>query len=899
MTMAPEIAQDRDLERKPPESAAPVSPITDSSHALGGFLAALGSDGSEGGNSHLVSNPVMRHPANGEVRILAMRRAQQGVGNHKAQQLVTQLQRSSLIQRQCSCGGTCDACQEKRVEQEEPKTIQRQEANHANANGADGKSATGGTSLGPAGGVASSDVIPADSPGQPLDRSTREYMEPRFGADFSDVRVHTDSRAAESADALAANAYTTGREIYFAAGKYAPSSQEGQRLLAHELTHTVQQRSTSVAQGACRSNEDIDVGRVDDPLELEADGIADAVVGSHGSGEIHRSSDRGRTIRGDWKDYARAAWEGTKSVAGGAWEGTKWVGGKVAAGGKWLYGQSKEIVGAAWECAKATGRSIENLLTFDIHSVADLLGVSRPTEGNPNILDTIFAIINHPCLRMIPGYTFLANRVMKLKGFHSFLKGVWLVTEHPEVVINGIKASISGMIGQIVEQASIVVNRVVTQVGDAFKGHVEGIWRHLEPKLEKLRTEWWDVIKETAWSLVWPWDAVGKELKEMWAHLTSGANNLWDGNFSRAADDFLAFERGLNSVAGLLYGWFLIAAVLIGAIIGAIFGGGAGAIPGAAAGFKVAMAVGEGLLIATVAIETLSIFKAAYNLIAEKHSQQEKEDNYEIIAGSGLTLAITGVMYLLGELAVRFARGVYSKVAGLFKKPQKVPLAPGVETPKVETPKVEGPREAEAGRVEPETEARKGKAGEEKLPSDLQGLCVIGSLRCPLGIPKSVRVEVPEYPHADIVPEPKGQLEVRGSADSAYAELRGAGTTYNLRKTVLSNPDTWTTEFKDAIELAKKAAVEDGRKPDLMYRDWPKGKDGKALEVHHRKPIDFGGDNSINNLIVIEKGIHSDITGWWRKLKTAMGSRFSEVEWGRIIGGDKNIVFDPGAPAIR
>jgi hypothetical protein len=79
------------------------------------------------------------------------------------------------------------------------------------------------------------------SPGQPLDAATRAFFEPRFGRDFSQVRVHTDAPAAESAQAVNALAYTMGRDIVFGAGEYALGTTAGQWLLAHELAHTVQQ----------------------------------------------------------------------------------------------------------------------------------------------------------------------------------------------------------------------------------------------------------------------------------------------------------------------------------------------------------------------------------------------------------------------------------------------------------------------------------------------------------------------------------------------------------------------------------------------------------------------------------------------------------------------------------
>ena len=80
--------------------------------------------------------------------------------------------------------------------------------------------------------------------GAPLPAATRALFEPRFGANFSRVRVHTDTHAARTASSINAKAFTVGQDIAFAPGQYAPHSGEGQRLLAHELTHVVQQSDT-------------------------------------------------------------------------------------------------------------------------------------------------------------------------------------------------------------------------------------------------------------------------------------------------------------------------------------------------------------------------------------------------------------------------------------------------------------------------------------------------------------------------------------------------------------------------------------------------------------------------------------------------------------------------------
>ena len=84
-------------------------------------------------------------------------------------------------------------------------------------------------------------------PGQPLDGATREWAESRLGQDFSSVQLHTDSAAAHSAASIGARAYTSGSDVVFGAGEYSPTTDSGRQLLAHELTHVVQQGGSGQA----------------------------------------------------------------------------------------------------------------------------------------------------------------------------------------------------------------------------------------------------------------------------------------------------------------------------------------------------------------------------------------------------------------------------------------------------------------------------------------------------------------------------------------------------------------------------------------------------------------------------------------------------------------------------
>src|SRR4030095_7884576 len=77
--------------------------------------------------------------------------------------------------------------------------------------------------------------------GSNMDSGTKSFMESRFGTDFSGVKIHTDENAVQMSQELNAQAFTTGSDVYFNAGKYDPSSETGKHLLAHELTHTIQQ----------------------------------------------------------------------------------------------------------------------------------------------------------------------------------------------------------------------------------------------------------------------------------------------------------------------------------------------------------------------------------------------------------------------------------------------------------------------------------------------------------------------------------------------------------------------------------------------------------------------------------------------------------------------------------
>jgi hypothetical protein len=135
------------------------------------------------------------------------------------------------------------------------------------------------------------------SPGLPLDLATRALMEPRFGHNFARVRVHTDARAAESAAAVNARAYTVGSHVVLGAGQPSPETSAGRQLLAHELAHVVQQHG-----GSSRPAPEISPSA---PHERDAHSAAMAVVA--GRPQAHVTTSTGVGLAGTWEEAEEVA----------------------------------------------------------------------------------------------------------------------------------------------------------------------------------------------------------------------------------------------------------------------------------------------------------------------------------------------------------------------------------------------------------------------------------------------------------------------------------------------------------------------------------------------------------------------------------------------------------------
>jgi hypothetical protein len=188
--------------------------------------------------------------------------------------------------------------------------------------------------------------------GAPLPASTRAIFEPRFGADFSHVRVHTGGRADATAKAISAKAFTVGSDIAFAGGQYSPDSREGQHLLAHELTHVLQQGAGAPG------------------LNRQADGVEPAPAMRPGARIIQRAW---YNFDIPFTDYQfDPSLEGVKTAAGlvkdVAAEGLQWVVDEITSlvnsGIEWLSDRWNGIKAFASSAFNAARDSFANILEF-------------------------------------------------------------------------------------------------------------------------------------------------------------------------------------------------------------------------------------------------------------------------------------------------------------------------------------------------------------------------------------------------------------------------------------------------------------------------------------------------------------------------------------------------------
>jgi len=242
--------------------------------------------------------------------------------------------------------------------------------------------------------------------GSPLSRDVRAKMEPRLGSDLSDVRVHTGGESASAAEKLGARAFTTGSDVHFGAGQFAPGTKEGDRLIAHELTHVVQGQKSGVqrkaddgsgdaAAGADAAEGEQRVSQPHEPAEKEADAVADKVTDDLHAGDAADSgkgADKHGSAGGRAKGGEKAAAAGKGAQKSGPPGASAHAGGeKKGADGGGAHGDSAPAAQKDHGDAKASGAPPAASQKAETKEAAPAVGaklVRAPVPINERVSDS-------------------------------------------------------------------------------------------------------------------------------------------------------------------------------------------------------------------------------------------------------------------------------------------------------------------------------------------------------------------------------------------------------------------------------------------------------------------------------------------------------------------------------
>jgi hypothetical protein len=221
--------------------------------------------------------------------------------------------------------------------------------------------------------------------GAPLPDATRAAMEDKLGHDMGAVRVHTDARAADTAEALGARAVTAGEDVFLNRGQYAPETPVGRQLLGHELAHVVQQRNAAAATPPAGARQEsaatmAAAGRTAALSPGTAVGAQRAAMKGEGEGEVKpagaatTTGAKKKEKKEESPGFFDRVWSGIKAAGGAVWDGLKAAGefvwGGLKTAGEWVWGGLKKLGGwiktgaeAVWAAIKWVGRQLWDKIT--------------------------------------------------------------------------------------------------------------------------------------------------------------------------------------------------------------------------------------------------------------------------------------------------------------------------------------------------------------------------------------------------------------------------------------------------------------------------------------------------------------------------------------------------------
>ena len=754
--------------------------------------------------------------------------------------------------------------------------------------------------------------------GSRMDAGTKGEMENKMGANFESVRIHTGDNAVQMSRDLNAKAFTSGSDIYFNSGNYNPKSKSGKHLLAHELTHVVQ-------QGAATQTANHRV--------------------SQGPKQIQRWSLFGG-VKKLWNWGTKKVSQGINWVGNKVKQGVKWVGNKIKQAGKWVLKKLAALLEyvPGWNLMTVflgknpiTGARVPRTNLRIVEGALKLLpggpiwtermrkygGLEKAAKWlekvrrenrmtNADIKSLANRAINHArnwklgaavsVVRTGISRLWSLGKVILKKIIEIALDAMvsfalWMVRRIPVVIFSpfrllgfvlkhgliGFLERIKEMGGQKMLSMIVKIARAVTSVPFLLAylwGIVKGFFRD---GLWGTITFLWEIIKlpYTIWRFVikmlgqlgkvdWLMVAVdigkgilnlGKWLKDNGSKVLEEIRNASpkSANLAKTLSNMVKGVQGFvqsggRKIADKMIEFFSGDIKSIGKTLGNAYGVVVGNIL-----FEVVFAIitfGGGA--AVTAGKTF--LKPVFKLLSS--------------VGGKVMRVLGPIGRRLGIWAGKLAKGIVKFVTKLSPKlgTKLDELFKGIKKWADEVFK--------GSKKKPKPNPRK-----PTLPKSMKGVCRIGSLNCSK-IPPKILNKVDKYPHPKRAKMPDGPFKIRSSKDPEYIKLRKVKTK-GLRKEYLNNPSNWSKEFKAAI---KKGPTKNIR-IDGKWHKWPVDDSGKAWEMHHVQQLDFGGTNKFTNLEPLPKSIHSEYTSWWKKLKTAFKSETGLHNWDNIMKGDVTVTI--------
>ncbi len=352
--------------------------------------------------------------------------------------------------------------------------------------------------------------------GQTLPDDTRNFMESRIGADFSEVKIHTDEKSVQMSRELGARAFTVGKDVHFGRGQFSPESSDGKRLLAHELAHTVQQGAAGeVVQRGLWSSLKGAAKKLGGGIKKGLGAVGGAVGSAWNTATGALGKAAGWAINGV-KKLGKKAWGVLKTAGAHVWKAIKWFGNKAWAGIKWL--------GTfLWEKLALIGTNLWSFLSnipvrlwrFVVHS----------WEGIKDFLGAV-------------GKGLLGMGKFIWRG----VKGVftWIgegVAGAAKWLFNGVKAGARWAI-------EFIKNPSLGKLWEGLTGSLSWAWSGMK----KLGKWGWEGVAAAA---VWAWEGLKGLGGWLWEGIKSAGP--WAGKMLLYILDLVGFGEALQIIWGLIF----------------------------------------------------------------------------------------------------------------------------------------------------------------------------------------------------------------------------------------------------------------------------------------------------------------------------------------------------------